>query len=95
MIAAGEALAAHPEVAFAAATTGSTNLYASVLCPDPAALFNYLTAKLGRRGGDRYWSALVGEVDDMIWQAVWAGFGYFQREAGYTRTGSQPNRTGG
>ncbi len=24
----------------------------------------------------------------MIWQAVQAGFGYFQREAGYTRTGS-------
>ena len=46
MIAAGEALAAHPEVAFAAATTGSTNLYASVLCPDPAALFTYLTAKV-------------------------------------------------
>ena len=30
----------------------------------------------------QYWSALVGEVDDMIWQAVHAGFGYFQREAG-------------
>lgn len=42
----GAALAAHPEVSFAAATTGATNLYASVLCPDPAALFAYLTTKV-------------------------------------------------
>jgi hypothetical protein len=35
---------------------------------------------------------LVAEVDDMIWQAVHAGFGYFQREAGYTRTGSDYTR---
>ena len=39
-----------------------------------------------------YWSALVAEVDEMIWQAVQAGFGYFQREAGYTRTGSHGRR---
>ncbi len=39
------------------------------------------------RGGDRYWSALVAEVNNMIWQAVWAGFDYFQREAGYTWAG--------
>ena len=45
--------------------------------------------------GDAYWSALVGEVDDMIWQAVHAGFGYFQREAGYTRTGSHGTRVHG
>ena len=31
----------------------------------------------------------------MIWQAVWAGFGYFQREAGYTRTGSHHARVNG
>ena len=43
----------------------------------------------------QYWSALVGEVDDMIWQAVHAGFGYFQREAGYTRTGSHGTRVHG
>jgi DNA-binding Lrp family transcriptional regulator len=46
MLAAGTALAAHPEVSFAAATTGATNLYASVLCPDAAALFTYLTTKV-------------------------------------------------
>ena len=37
-------------------------------------------ARLARQAGDQeggaYWSALVGEVDDMIWQAVHAGFGY-------------------
>ena len=31
----------------------------------------------------------------MIWQAIWAGFGYFQREAGYTRTGSHHTRVNG
>ena len=31
----------------------------------------------------------------MIWQAVQAGFGYFQREAGYTRTGSHNARVHG
>ena len=31
----------------------------------------------------------------MIWGAVRAGFGYFQREAGYTRTGSHHARAGG
>ena len=31
----------------------------------------------------------------MIWQAVRAGFDYFQREAGYTRTGSHNTRVHG
>jgi TrwC relaxase len=31
----------------------------------------------------------------MIWQAVHAGFGYFQEEAGYTRTGSHNTRVHG
>ena len=54
-----------------------------------------LARQAGDRAGDQYWSALVGEVDDMIWQAVHAGFGYFQREAGYTRTGSHGRRVHG
>ena len=54
-----------------------------------------LARQAGDRDGDRYWSALVAEVDDMIWQAVWAGFGYFQQEAGYTRTGSHNTRVHG
>ena len=31
----------------------------------------------------------------MIWQAVHVGFDYFQREAGYTRTGSHNTRVHG
>ena len=54
-----------------------------------------LARQAGDHDGDQYWSALVGEVDDMIWQAVHAGFGYFQREAGYTRTGSHNTRVHG
>jgi hypothetical protein len=54
-----------------------------------------LARQTGDKDGDTYWSALVGEVDDMIWRAVHAGFGYFQREAGYTRTGSHNTRVHG
>src|SRR5580700_239901 len=54
-----------------------------------------LARQAGDQAGDEYWSALVGEVDEMIWQAVHAGFGYFQREAGYTRTGSHNARVNG
>jgi hypothetical protein len=49
----------------------------------------------GDEAGDRYWSGLVDELDAMIWEAVRAGFGYFQREAGYTRTGSHHARVNG
>jgi conjugative relaxase-like TrwC/TraI family protein len=54
-----------------------------------------LARQAGDAAGDQYWSALVAEVDDMIWQAVRAGFDYFQREAGYTRTGSHNTRVHG
>ena len=54
-----------------------------------------LARQAGDHDGDAYWSGLAGEVDDMIWQAVQAGFGYFQREAGYTRTGSHGTRVHG
>src|SRR5271169_5750309 len=54
-----------------------------------------LARQAGDQEGDSYWSALVAEVDDMIWQAVRAGFGYFHREAGYTRTGSHNTRVHG
>ena len=42
--------------------------------------------------GDAYWSGQVAEVEAMIWQATWAGFGCFQREVGYIRTGSHHAR---
>jgi conjugative relaxase-like TrwC/TraI family protein len=54
-----------------------------------------LARQAGDQDGDQYWSALVEEVDAMIWQAVHAGFEYFQREAGYTRTGSHNTRVHG
>ena len=54
-----------------------------------------LAREVGDQAGDAYWSGLVAEVDAMIWQATWAGFEYFQREAGYTRTGSHHARAGG
>ncbi|MFG3227164.1 Lrp/AsnC family transcriptional regulator [Kitasatospora sp. NPDC048194] len=43
---AGRALAGHPEVAFACATTGRTNLYATVVCADQRALYRYLTTRI-------------------------------------------------
>ena len=51
-----------------------------------------LAREAGDQEGDAYWSSLVAEVDTMIWHAVWTGFDYFQREAGYTRTGSHHTR---
>ena len=54
-----------------------------------------LARQAGDQDGDKYWSALVEEVDAMIWRAVHTGFGYFQREAGYTRTGSHNTRVHG
>jgi conjugative relaxase-like TrwC/TraI family protein len=56
-------------------------------------------ARLARLAGDgeaeQHWAGLAGEMEEMIWQAVHAGFGYFQREAGYTRTGSHHRRADG
>ena len=43
----GRALAEHPEIAFAAATTGSSNLVAVVVTRDVYALYDYLTGRLG------------------------------------------------
>ncbi|MEK8171654.1 Lrp/AsnC ligand binding domain-containing protein [Streptomyces sp. M19] len=42
----GRALAEHPEVAFAGATTGPSNLLASVVCKDVAALYTYITTRV-------------------------------------------------
>jgi conjugative relaxase-like TrwC/TraI family protein len=54
-----------------------------------------LARQAGDAAGEGYWSGLVAEVDEMTWQAVRAGFDYFQREAGYTRTGSHNTRVHG
>ncbi|MGW5742029.1 Lrp/AsnC family transcriptional regulator [Amycolatopsis sp. NPDC003861] len=44
----GTALAGHPEIAFAAATTGPTNVCASVACANQQELYRYLTGRLAR-----------------------------------------------
>ncbi|WUH93589.1 AsnC family transcriptional regulator [Streptomyces sp. NBC_00433] len=53
LAAAGQALAAHEEVAFAAATTGTANVYASLLCRDARALYRYLTGPVAAIPGVR------------------------------------------
>ena len=42
----GEALAGRPEIPFVAATTGSTNLVAALLCQDDRSLYEYLTKEM-------------------------------------------------
>ncbi|MBD0735477.1 Lrp/AsnC family transcriptional regulator [Streptomyces sp. CBMA29] len=49
----GAALAAHHEIAFAAATTGTANVYASVNCQDASALYRYLTGPVAELPGIR------------------------------------------
>ncbi len=47
----GQALANRPGIPFVAATTGSTNLLATVLCPDDRALYDYITGDLAALEG--------------------------------------------
>jgi DNA-binding Lrp family transcriptional regulator len=42
----GQALAARAEIPFAAATTGSTNLVAALLCEDDRSLYEYITGEM-------------------------------------------------
>ncbi|MFF4013900.1 Lrp/AsnC family transcriptional regulator [Streptomyces sp. NPDC001843] len=51
---AGAALAAHPEVAFAGAVTGTTNLYASVDVPTAHLFYRYLTESVAALPGLRH-----------------------------------------
>ncbi|MEU3215010.1 AsnC family transcriptional regulator [Streptomyces sp. NPDC006971] len=51
LAAAGAELARHPEVAYAAATTGRTNLLATVLCRDDEQLYDYLAERIGALPG--------------------------------------------
>jgi DNA-binding Lrp family transcriptional regulator len=54
LVAVGEALAGHPEVAFAAATTGPTNLLVAVTCRNTHHLYRYLTERVGALEGVRH-----------------------------------------
>lgn len=47
---AGLALAGHPEVAYACATTGATNLHAVLVCKDLHSLYTYLTTRVANLG---------------------------------------------
>ncbi len=53
-------------------------------------------ARLAEARGDRAsaacWAGHLEAMDEMIYDAVQAGFGYFQREAGYVRTGHHGGR---
>ncbi|WP_229073455.1 Lrp/AsnC family transcriptional regulator [Actinoplanes sp. DH11] len=51
LAAVGAALATHEEVVFAAATTGPTNVTATVICPDMAGFYRYLTERIGSLDG--------------------------------------------
>jgi DNA-binding Lrp family transcriptional regulator len=42
----GQALASRPDFPFVAATTGSTNLVAALVCPDDRSLYEYLTGEM-------------------------------------------------
>ncbi len=53
LAAAGATLATHPEVYFAAATTGPANLVASVTCRSGGELYQYLTERIGSLDGVR------------------------------------------
>ncbi|GAA2116970.1 Lrp/AsnC family transcriptional regulator [Kitasatospora saccharophila] len=51
LAAAGEALAAHPEVAYACATTGPSNLHAVVITRGARELYTYLTTRVAALSG--------------------------------------------
>ncbi|HTW05322.1 MAG TPA: AsnC family transcriptional regulator [Streptosporangiaceae bacterium] len=51
LVAVGEAMAQHTEIPFVAATTGASNLMASVLCRDDEALYRYLTERIASLDG--------------------------------------------
>jgi len=51
LAAVGEAVARHPETAFAGAMTGNTNLVTSVVCADAQELYAYLTTRIAALDG--------------------------------------------
>ncbi|HMD91431.1 MAG TPA: AsnC family transcriptional regulator [Trebonia sp.] len=51
LAAAGTALAKFPEIAYAAATTGTANLAACAVCRDESAFYHFLTEKVGSLAG--------------------------------------------
>ncbi|GHH73850.1 AsnC family transcriptional regulator [Kitasatospora indigofera] len=58
----GEALAAHPQVHGVFATSGPSNLLATVFCPDHGGLYRFTTGTLGPLGVTRAETAVVGRA---------------------------------
>ncbi len=54
LLAVGRALAAHPEIAHACATTGAHSIVAVAVCRDSEGLFGYLTERIGAIDGVRH-----------------------------------------
>ena len=54
LTAVGTAIAAHPEAPFIGASTGPSNLFASVVCADTGHLYRYLTTQIGELAGVRH-----------------------------------------
>ncbi|MFD4529718.1 Lrp/AsnC family transcriptional regulator [Streptomyces sp. NPDC058470] len=50
----GQALATHPEIAFASATAGSSNIVVTAVARDTADLYSYLSGRLGGLEGVRH-----------------------------------------
>lgn len=63
-----EAVAHHPQVSFVAATTGPTNLLASVICRDNSQLFDYLARQVGGMEGVQH--VEVAPITHMVKRAV-------------------------
>lgn len=49
----------------------------------------------GDEAGQKYWSGMAAELQDMIYAANQAGLDYFEREAGFTRSGYHGRRVDG
>ena len=60
--AAGRALAAHPAVHGALATTGAHNLYAALWLPDLEHLYEYITGTLAELNVDSVDTVLIGHA---------------------------------
>ncbi|WP_328390751.1 Lrp/AsnC family transcriptional regulator [Nocardia sp. NBC_00416] len=54
LTAVGQTLAEHPEIQFAAVTTGPTNMLAGVVCRDPHDLYRYSSDRIGPLNAARH-----------------------------------------
>jgi AAA domain/TrwC relaxase len=54
-----------------------------------------LAEAAGDQSGHAYWSAQLEAMDEMVYEAVHAGFDYFQDQAGYVRTGHHGGKVNG